>query len=148
MTKWEGCIYTVYIKHIQYAQWGGDFINILISNSSGVPIYEQIVKSIKDAILKGELKEEEMLPSIRGLASDIRVSVITTKRAYEELEKEGYIYTVKGKGSYVSPQNKELLKEEKLREIELKLIEALDIGKSINIGFEEIVNMLKTLEEL
>lgn len=113
-----------------------------------MPIYEQIVKSIKDSILKGELKEEEMLPSIRGLAADIRVSVITTKRAYEELEKEGYIYTVKGKGSYVSPQNKELLKEEKLREIEVKLIETLEIGKSINIGFDEIVKMLKTLEEL
>lgn len=123
-------------------------MNIIISNTSRTPIYEQILKSIKDEIISGKIKEDTLLPSIRNLASDLRVSVITTKRAYEELEKEGYIYTVKGKGSYVAPQNKELLKEEKLKEIEDKLLEAIDISNSIGLEFEELIEMLKTLKEI
>ena len=123
-------------------------MNIIISNTSRTPIYEQILKSIKDENISGKIKEDTLLPSIRNLASDLRVSVITTKRAYEELEKEGYIYTVKGKGSYVAPQNKELLKEEKLKEIEDKLLEAIDISNSIGLEFEELIEMLKTLKEI
>ena len=123
-------------------------MNIIISNTSKTPIYEQILKAIKDEIISGKIKEDTLLPSIRNLASDLRVSVITTKRAYEELEKEGYIYTVKGKGSYVAPQNKELLKEEKLKEIEDKLLEAIDISNSIGLEFEELIEMLKTLKEI
>lgn len=123
-------------------------MNIIISNTSRTPIYEQILKAIKDEIISGKIKEDTLLPSIRNLASDLRVSVITTKRAYEELEKEGYIYTVKGKGSYVAPQNKELLKEEKLKEIEDKLLEAIDISNSIGLEFEELIEMLKTLKEI
>ena len=123
-------------------------MNIIISNTSRTPIYEQILKAIKDEIISGKIKEDTLLPSIRNLASDLRVSVITTKRAYEELEKEGYIYTVKGKGSYVAPQNKELLKEEKLKEIENKLLEAIDISNSIGLEFEELIEMLKTLKEI
>ncbi|EGT2191064.1 GntR family transcriptional regulator [Clostridium perfringens] len=123
-------------------------MNIVVSNTSGVPIYEQIAKAIKNEILSGDLKENSALPSIRSLASELRVSVITTKRAYEELERDGFIYTLPGKGSYVEEQNKELLMEEKLREIEEKLGEAIDIANSIGLNFEELVGMLKTLKEL
>ena len=105
-------------------------------------------KAIKNEILSGDLKENSALPSIRSLASELRVSVITTKRAYEELERDGFIYTLPGKGSYVAEQNKELLMEEKLREIEEKLGEAIDIANSIGLNFEELVGMLKTLKEL
>lgn len=123
-------------------------MNIIVSNTSGIPIYEQIAKSIKNDILSGELKENSSLPSIRSLASELRVSVITTKRAYEELERDGFIYTLPGKGSYVAEQNKELLIEEKLREIEGKLNDAIDIASSIGLDFDELVRMLKTLKEL
>ncbi|WP_283695610.1 GntR family transcriptional regulator [Clostridium perfringens] len=123
-------------------------MNIVVSNTSGVPIYEQIAKAIKNEILSGDLKENSALPSIRSLASELRVSVITTKRAYEELERDGFIYTLPGKGSYVAEQNKELLMEEKLREIEGKLGEAIDIANSIGLTFEELVGMLKNLKEL
>ena len=123
-------------------------MNIVVSNTSGVPIYEQIAKAIKNEILSGDLKENSALPSIRSLASELRVSVITTKRAYEELERDGFIYTLPGKGSYVAEQNKELLMEEKLREIEERLGEAIDIANSIGLNFEELVGMLKTLKEL
>lgn len=123
-------------------------MNIVVSNTSGVPIYEQIAKAIKNEILSGDLKGNSALPSIRSLASELRVSVITTKRAYEELERDGFIYTLPGKGSYVAEQNKELLMEEKLREIEGKLGEAIDIANSIGLNFEELVGMLKTLKEL
>ncbi|WP_349398432.1 GntR family transcriptional regulator, partial [Clostridium perfringens] len=99
-------------------------------------------------ILSGDLKENSALPSIRSLASELRVSVITTKRAYEELERDGFIYTLPGKGSYVAEQNKELLMEEKLREIEEKLGEAIDIANSIGLNFNDLVGMLKTLKEL
>lgn len=123
-------------------------MNIVVSNTSGIPIYEQIAKAIKNDILSGDLKENSALPSIRSLASELRVSVITTKRAYEELERDGFIYTLPGKGSYVAEQNKELLMEEKLREIEEKLGEAIDIANSIGLNFEELVGMIKTLKEL
>lgn len=123
-------------------------MNIVVSNTSGVPIYEQIAKAIKNEILSGDLKENSALPSIRSLASELRVSVITTKRAYEELERDGFIYTLPGKGSYVAEQNKELLMEEKLREIEEKLGEAIDIANSIGLNFDDLVGMLKTLKEL
>ncbi|AQW25768.1 GntR family transcriptional regulator [Clostridium perfringens] len=123
-------------------------MNIVVSNTSGVPIYEQIAKAIKNEILSGDLKENSALPSIRSLASELRVSVITTKRAYEELERDGFIYTLPGKGSYVAEQNKELLMEEKLREIEGKLGEAIDIANSIGLNFDDLVGMLKTLKEL
>lgn len=123
-------------------------MNIVVSNTSGVPIYEQIAKAIKNEILSGDLKENSALPSIRSLASELRVSVITTKRAYEELERDGFIYTLPGKGSYVAEQNKELLMEEKLREIEEKLGEAIDIANSIGLNFNDLIGMLKTLKEL
>ena len=96
-------------------------MNIVISNRDERPIYEQITSQMKKMILSGQLKEGEMLPSMRVLAKDLRISVITTKRAYEELEKDGLIVTVTGKGSFVAEQNSELIKEEKLKDIEQKL---------------------------
>ena len=89
-------------------------MNILIDNKSGTPIYDQIYSQIKSQIISGALKQDELLPSIRGLAKDLRISFITTKRAYEELEKEGFIYTLPAKGCYVAPKNVEFLREENL----------------------------------
>ena len=122
-------------------------MNIIISNSSEEPIYEQIVKQIKNMILRGELAENEMLPSIRSLARDLQISVITTKKAYEELENDGYIVTVQGKGSFVAAQNKELLKEIRLKIVEEKLAEAVDAGRSIELSLDEMQEMLKILYE-
>jgi len=126
---------------------GGELLNIVISNSSDKPIYEQIAQQIKDLILNGELREAEMLPSIRNLAKELQISVITTKRAYEELEKEGYIVSVPGKGSFVSAQNKDLLKEARIRIVEEKLAEAVLAAQAINISLEEMQEMLKLLYE-
>lgn len=92
-------------------------MNIFIDNKSGETIYNQIYSQIKSQIISGELKEDEPLPSIRNLAKDLRISVITTKRAYDELEKEGFIYTVAGKGCFVAPKNVELLREENLKKL-------------------------------
>jgi GntR family transcriptional regulator len=122
-------------------------MNIIISNSSDQPIYQQIVKQIKNLIIKGELSENEMLPSIRTLAKELQISVITTKRAYQELENEGYIVTVQGKGTFVAAQNKELLKENQLKMIEEKLTEAVEAGKSINLTLEEMQEILKVIYE-
>ena len=107
----------LYILYI-YSRQGGKGVNIFIDNKSGAPIYDQIYSQIKAQIIGGDLQEDESLPSIRSLAKDLRISVITTKRAYEELEKEGFIYTVAGKGSFVAPKNVELLREENLKKIE------------------------------
>lgn len=122
-------------------------MNIIISNSSQEPIYEQIVKQIKSNIIKGELEEGEMLPSIRGLAQELQISVITTKRAYEELEHEGFIETVPGKGSFVSTQNKELIKEKKLKMMEEKIIEVIEESRDLNIPLEDLIEMLRFIYE-
>jgi len=98
-------------------------------------------------VIRGELAENEMLPSIRSLAKDLQISVITTKKAYEELENDGYIVTVQGKGSFVAAQNKELLKEMRLKIVEEKLAEAVDAGRSIELSLEEMQEMLKILYE-
>mgnify|MGYP000991468799 FL=1 len=120
-------------------------MKIIISNSSKEPIYEQISSQIKGMILKGELEEGELLPSIRGLARDLQISVITTKRAYDELEKEGFIETVQGKGSYVAGQNKELMREKKLKIIEEKLFEIVEESKLLGLNYSEVEEMLKIL---
>lgn len=122
-------------------------MNIIISNSSDKPIYEQIVTQIKNNILTGAVAPGEMLPSIRFLAKELRISTITTKRAYDELEAEGYIETVTGKGTFVSNQNKELLREEQLKRLENKLTEALDIAKMAGVSKEEVLEMLTFLCE-
>lgn len=120
-------------------------MKIIISNSSKVPIYEQITKQIREQIIKGNIQEEEMLPSIRKLAQELQISVITSKKAYEELEKEGFITTVPGKGTFVAPQSLELLKEKKLKIIEEKLNEIIEESKILNISKEEIEEMLNLL---
>ncbi|MBU3130046.1 GntR family transcriptional regulator [Clostridium tagluense] len=120
-------------------------MNIIISNSSQHPIYEQIVTQIKTAIMKEELSEGDALPSIRSLAKDLQISVITTKRAYEELERDGFIETVPGKGSYVSGQNKDLIREKRLTAIEEKLTEVTIESKHLNLSLEELQSMLALL---
>jgi GntR family transcriptional regulator len=117
-------------------------MNIIISNSNEQPIYNQIKEQIKEQILRGELAEKKALPSIRKLAKDLQISVITTKRAYDELEKEGFIETFPGKGSFVSSQNHELLKEKQLKLIEEKLGEIIENSKAFNITVDELIQML------
>ncbi|CAM2908825.1 GntR family transcriptional regulator [Hathewaya histolytica] len=122
-------------------------MNIVISNSSDSPIYEQICNQFKIHILNGTLKESDALPSIRNLAKELNISVITTKRAYEELEKSGFIETVAGKGSYVATQNKELIKEQRIKSIESKLSEVIKEGKLIGLDLSDLCNILKLLYE-
>ena len=122
-------------------------MEIIISNSSNRPIYEQITSQIKAQILDGTLAEGQQLPSIRALASDLRVSAITTKRAYADLETQGYIETVQGKGSFVAGGNAELLREERLREVEGWLAKAIDAGRAIDLTNADLTEMLSTLME-
>ena len=124
-------------------------MNIFIDNKSGKQIYEQIYSQIKEQIISGALKEDEMLPSIRGLAKDLRISFITTKRAYEELEKEGFIYTLPAKGCYVAPKNMELIREGNLKKIESYIDEIVKLAASCNLSKEELIEMLQYgMEEL
>ena len=120
-------------------------MNIIISNTSKDPIYQQIMKQIKELVLKGELLEGDSLPSIRQLAKDLQISVITTKRAYEELENDGFIVSVVGKGSFIASQNKELLKERRVKIIEDKLSEVIEECKLIDLTKEELIDMLLIL---
>ncbi|MDO4553306.1 MAG: GntR family transcriptional regulator [Bacillota bacterium] len=120
-------------------------MDLFISNVSGQPIYEQIYTQIRDAILSGQVQEGDMLPSIRMLAKDLRISVITTKRAYDELEKDGYIYTVAAKGCYVAPKDTELVREEHLRRMEGHLREIVRLAVPCGLGEEEIREMLHVI---
>ncbi|MDO5391139.1 MAG: GntR family transcriptional regulator [Eubacteriales bacterium] len=122
-------------------------MNIIISNSSGKPIYEQITSQIKQQILAGQLRPHDALPSMRFLAKELRISVITTKRAYEDLEKDGFIYTVVGKGSFVADANHELIREEQLKKIEEHLEQAVEIASQSNVSREEVIEMLQMLYE-
>ena len=117
-------------------------MNIIISNSSNQPIYEQIASQIKALIISGELNEGDALPSMRLLAKELRISVITTKRAYEELEKEGFIVSITGKGSFVASKNLELIKEQQLKEIENHMQEIIDLANLYGISLEELIEML------
>ena len=120
-------------------------MDIFISNADGRPIYEQIVRQIKEQILSGKLQEGEMLPSMRLLARELRISVITTKRAYEELERESFLDTMAGKGCFVARKNLELVREEQLRRAEDGLQKAVDAARIGNISLEELTEMLRTL---
>ena len=120
-------------------------MDIILSNSSDKPIYEQIASQVKAQILSGTLAAGAKLPSIRALASDLGVSVITTKRAYEELEREGFIVTMTGRGSFVAPQNMELLREEHLRNAERHLAEAIRAARTAGIGLQELQESLRIL---
>lgn len=122
-------------------------MRILISNSSPDPIYEQIVRQIKGQIISGVLSEGEPLPSIRKLAHELQISVITTKRAYEELEKEGLIDTVGGKGTFVASQNQEFMREKRMKVVETKLADALGDARLLGVSYEELAEMMKLLWE-
>ena len=124
-------------------------MTVLIDNKSGTPIYDQIYSQIKSQIISGSLREDEMLPSIRSLAKDLRISFITTKRAYEELEKEGFIYTVPGKGCYVARKNTQLLQEEHLKQIEEHMEQIIRLAAACNLSREDILEMMKSeLEDM
>jgi len=120
-------------------------LDIIISNSSGKPIYEQIASQIKNMIVTGELKPGDALPSMRLLAKELRISVITTKRAYEELERDGFIESVMGKGSYVAAQNPELIREEHLRKVEEYMEKAVERARLANISLEELIEIMTML---
>ena len=122
-------------------------MNIIISNVSKEPIYEQIKNQIKQSIFKGELEEGDALPSIRRLAKDLHISVITTKRAYEDLEREGFITSVVGKGSFVAGQNSDFIREKRLKWIEEKLAEIVFESKTLGISLHELKEMLALLYE-
>ena len=122
-------------------------MNIFIDNKCGIPIYDQIYSQIKNHIISGELHEDDPLPSIRNLAKDLRISVITTKRAYDELEKEGFIYTVAGKGCFVAPKNVDLIREDNLKKIEEHINEILKLSASCNLSIDDIIEMIKIQTE-
>lgn len=122
-------------------------MTVLIDNKSSLPIYDQIYSQIKAQIISGELQEHEALPSIRSLAKDLRISVITTKRAYAELEAQGFVETVQGKGSFVAGGNAEFLREERLRHIEELLGDAVREARGAGIGRAELHDMLDALAE-
>lgn len=122
-------------------------MDIIISNANKKPIYEQIASQIKNMVIIGYLKEGDPLPSMRLLAKELRISVITTKRAYEELERDGFIETVAGRGSFIASKNLEFIREEQLRIAEGHLLKSVDIAKSSGITLEELSEILKTLYE-
>ena len=117
-------------------------MNILIDNKKGEPIYQQIYSQIKRQIIEGSLNEHEMLPSIRGLAKDLHISFLTTKHAYDELEQEGYIYTLQGKGCFVAPRNVELIREENLKKIEDHIEQISRLAATGGISKEEVLEMM------
>ncbi len=122
-------------------------MKIIINNSSMQPIYEQILGQIKNCIMRGELKEEEMLPSVRSLAKDLRVSALTVKKAYDTLEQEGFIITVHGKGSFVACANQEIMLEEKKKEVEADLEMAIRKGRSCGMSNQEIAELFEIILE-
>lgn len=122
-------------------------MNIILSNSIGIPIFEQIENAIKEAIFSNELKEEDMLPSVRNLANELKISFLTVKRAYDELEQAGFIKTVPGKGSFVAPKNLDLIKEEKLKEIQDYIEKVYNISKIANISEDEVKEIFRMIFE-
>lgn len=120
---------------------------IFIDNKNGTPIYEQIYTQIKNQIINSSLKEDEALPSIRNLAKDLKISVITTKRAYDELERDGFIYTVAGKGCFVSPKNVELIREDNLRKIKEYVENVRQLSVSCNLTKQDIIDMINIIWE-
>ncbi|WP_313343204.1 GntR family transcriptional regulator [Sedimentibacter sp.] len=122
-------------------------MNIIISNSSGQPIYEQIVSQLKSLIISGELNEGDALPSMRILAKELRISVITTKRAYEELEREGFIVSFTGKGSFVASKNIDLIREQQLKEIENYMQEIISLANNCGLRLDELIEMMTLIYE-
>ncbi len=144
-------VYTVYAGYVQFGSISNNerkvLMEIYISNSSPSPLYEQIAQQIRSSILEGRLKEDEPLPSIRLLAKELRISVITTKRAYEDLEKAGFIYTVPGKGCFVAAQNPQLHREECLKQVQDALQNAVDAAAMGGITKNEVLEILTLLLE-
>jgi len=144
--KQKQIVYTVHIVNIQHdAKLGGELLDIIISNASNQPIYEQIYTQIKNNIISGKLSEGDALPSIRTLAKDLRISVITTKRAYDELEKDGYIYTVASKGCFVAEKNVEVIREEHLKEIESYMQRIIELSASCDLSYDELKEMFRVI---
>ncbi len=122
-------------------------MNIVIRNTGETPIYEQIVVQIKNAIVTGELSEGEALPSMRLLAKELKISLITTKRAYEELEREGFLVTITGKGSFVAAKNLDILREEQRRQVEKHLTAAVEAAHTAGVSVDELCELLRLLYE-
>lgn len=122
-------------------------MKMIISNSSSVPIYEQIKQSIINQILDGELREDELLPSIRVLAQDIKISAMTIKKAYDELEKEGYLKSIQGKGTFVAPKNTELAREQAQKDIEKYIEKIVDISNRFEIDEKDVIEIFKMIYE-
>ena len=122
-------------------------MHIIINNSSMVPIYEQIMDQIKTAIIKGELQPDTVLPSVRGLSKELKISALTVKKAYDNLEEEGFTVTVHGKGTYVAATNKDLMREEQLREVEHDLEQAVSKGRRCGLSDEEIRDLFTMIME-
>ena len=142
--SYSSCIvYSVYIVYIHYInECDVIYLNIVLSNQSEKPIYQQISNQVREAILKGELQEGDLLPSIRSLAKDLRISVITTKRAYDELEQEGFIISTVGKGSFVAPKNLDLLRELNLKQLEELVQQALKLSSECNLTTDDLIEMV------
>ncbi len=150
LDKRPASVYSVLNEPVRKAQMkrrGGVIIDILISNSSGKPIYEQICQQIKAQIMDGTLSAGEALPSMRALAKELHLSVITVQRAYEDLTRDGFIETVSGKGSFVAAQNREFIREERLREAEDLLQRAAELGRSNGIPLEKLTGILALFYE-
>lgn len=147
MTIISSYVYTVIITHSTDDTDGGK-MKVVISNISGVPIYEQIKEQIKSAILSGELEENERLPSLRSMAKDLKISVLTTTRAYTDLEQEGYVVNIQGKGCFVMSRGSEMIKEQLLREVETNLIAAIKASQKANLTKQELSHMLNMLLEV
>ena len=135
-------LYIIKIYSLRLKREEAKAVTVIIDNKSGAPIYDQIYSQIKNQIISGALKENEMLPSIRGLAKDLKISFVTTKRAYDELEREGFIYTIQAKGCYVAPKNVELLREENLKRIEGHIEEIVRLSAACNLAKSNIKEML------
>jgi len=135
-------LYIIKLYSLRLKREEAKAVTVIIDNKSGAPIYDQIYSQIKNQIISGALKENEMLPSIRGLAKDLKISFVTTKRAYDELEREGFIYTIQAKGCYVAPKNVELLREENLKRIEGHIEEIVRLSAACNLAKSDIKEML------
>jgi len=144
-TALSSILYIYNINSYYRAGSGGDFLKIIISNNAGIPIYEQIKKQVIDAIHMGEIKENDPLPSMRQLAKDLKISLITTMRAYNDLEAEGYVVSVQGKGCYVKAQDRELIREKMLYTIEQHLGEAITTAKLAGIDKDELAGIMQLL---
>ena len=137
--------YTVLVKTIQYRTDGGDDVEIVVSNKASSPLYEQIATQIKAAIMSGELKAGEAIPSVRALAKSLHISILTVQKAYATLQEDGFIETTAGKGCYVSAQNQDFYLEEQQKKIEEKFSEAVGIARTSGINLDKLISLLTLL---